>query len=74
MIPNRPVVNACPSMGVHLTNILSSILEPLAIRLGALYELISTEDMLANIDIYNGNLEEIRAHYSKQLGFEVKME
>ena len=74
LTPTRPVVSACSSMGVHLTNILSTILEPLATRLGKNYEFISTEDMLAKIDKFNGDLEGIRDYYANKLGRGVGVE
>ena len=64
-------MSACASMGVHLSNILSNILEPLALRLGAGYEFVSTEDMLSKIDQYNENIEDIRKFYSEKLGRDV---
>ena len=71
LIPTRPVVSGNSSMGVHLTNILSEILEPLARRLGGGYELLSTEDLLAKIDQYNGSIEEIRRYYEGKLGYKI---
>ena len=68
LIPTRPVVSGCSSMSVHITNILSDILEPLARRLGIEYEFQSTEDLLAKIDNYNDRLQEIREHYEEKLG------
>ena len=64
--PTRPVVSACASMGVHLTNVLSDILEPLANKIGTSFEFISTEDLLSKIDKHNTGLEDIKKHYGKK--------
>ena len=68
LIATRPVVSGCKSMGVHLTNILSEILEPLAIRMGMGYEFVSTEDLLAKLDRHNANIGGIKRYYEEKLG------
>ena len=49
----RPVVENCRGMGVHVSNIVSDVVESLANSLEGDFEVISTEDVRARIDEYN---------------------
>ena len=49
----RPVCSGCNSMGVHLSNILSEIIDAIANSMKGSMEVISTEDLLYKIDEFN---------------------
>ena len=51
--PTRPVVSGCKGMNLHLNDIVSDILEPLARNMEENEEFISTEDALALVDSLN---------------------
>ena len=55
--PTRPVCSSCGSMGVHLSNILSEILDAIVNSLDGKIEVISTEDMLSKVDAYNKDVD-----------------
>ena len=59
---SRAVVSGCQSMGIHMANILSDILEPIANILGLDFKFISTEDMLAKLDRHNSRVGELLKH------------
>ena len=58
--PTRPVCSSCGSMGVHLSNILSEILDAIANNMKEKIEVLSTEDLLHKIDEYNKEVDRIR--------------
>ena len=45
-------------MNVHLSDLISAILEPLANSIKGSWKLISTEDLLNNIETFNDEIEE----------------
>ena len=49
----RPVVSGCQSMGVHLSNILSELIESLADEMEGSSEFLSCEDFLSRVDDHN---------------------
>ena len=49
----RPVVSNCRGMGVHLSNMVSEIVEALANSLDEDFEVISTEDAKSKLNDYN---------------------
>ena len=53
----RPVCSGCSSMGVHLSNLLSEIIDAIASSMDGSIEVISTEDLLHKIDEYNKQVE-----------------
>ena len=56
----RPVVSSQNGMNVHLSNIISEVLEPLAERVGT-NEIISSEDLLSKVDKVNKQLQTMHA-------------
>ena len=55
--PTRPVVSGNASMGVHLNNILSEVVEGLADKMEGSTELLSGEDFLSKVDKHNEAVE-----------------
>ena len=53
----RPVVSGCKGMNLHLNDIVSDILEPLARNMEGNEEFISTEDALAFVDALNNDFK-----------------
>ena len=51
--PSRPVVSDLTGMGVHLSNLVSTILEPISEAIPNKIDVISTEDALARIREFN---------------------
>lgn len=51
--PSRPVVSDLTGMGVHLSNLVSTILEPIAEAIPNKIDVISTEDAMARIEEFN---------------------
>ena len=70
VLKSRPVVSSCSGMGIHLNNILSEFVEPIADNVEGKIEVISAEDMLNKIDRLN-KLIEVQEK-EKQEGIEVK--
>ena len=62
----RPVVASQSSMNLHLNNILSEILEPLANNCGVV-DVVSLEEMLAEVDSVNRYLLEARKDCDSKL-------
>ena len=55
--PTRPVASGNRGMNMHLSELLSEVLEPVADGVEDTYEVISTEDMLAKMLIVDRSLE-----------------
>ena len=58
--PTRPVCSGCSSMGVHLSNILSDIIDAIANSMKNKIEVVSTEDLLNKIDEYNKKVDKTK--------------
>ena len=56
-------------MGVHLADLTSDVLEPLANILGIEHEFNSTGDMLFKLDSHNNRVEELMIFYENKLGY-----
>ena len=54
--PTRPVAAAINGMNVHLSEIISDVLEPVAAARDDSAEVISTDDLLSKVDEYNNKL------------------
>ena len=55
--PFRPVVKASSAVNVHLSDVVSEIIEPLATAMKGTYEKISTNDFLSCCNSYNEKLQ-----------------
>ena len=56
--PTRPVCGANTGMNVHLSDLVSMVLEPLASSLPGSWEVISTDDYISRHEEYNTNCDE----------------
>ena len=63
-IPTRPVCSAVAGMNVHLSNIISPYLDAIADEMKGTMEIISTEDGLARIDLFNKQQDEVLEQYT----------
>ena len=63
-IPTCPVCSAVAGMNVHLSNIISPYLDAIADEMKGTMEIISTEDGLARIDLFNKQQDESSEQYT----------
>ena len=62
----RPVVSGCTSNTLGLSNLLSDVVESLCSSVSKPYEVISSEDMLSRVEVFNGWVENMNEKKKKE--------